>query len=94
VEVGPQEVVDGESDVEVRNIEEITSDVVNPVVHPDLATGGAETRLAGKWYAMLIPAARADVEGITTVRVAAEYHAFDGLAEVGALVGRDLDFEA
>jgi hypothetical protein len=81
-------------EVGMRNIEEITSDVVNTVVHPDLVTGGAETRLPGKWYAMLILAARADVKGITTARVAAEYHAFDGLAELGALVGRDLDFGA
>jgi len=55
---------------------------------------GAETRLAGKWYAMLILAARADVEGITAVGVAAEDHALDGLADVGALVCGDLVFDA
>ncbi len=43
---------------------------------------------------MLILAARADVEGVTAVRVAAEDHALDGLADVGALVWRDLVFEA
>jgi len=42
---------------------------------------------------MLILAARADVEGITAVRVAAKDHTLDGLADVCLLISRDF-FEA
>ena len=100
--MGPQEVVDSESDVEVRDIVEITGDpstalrtgVANPVIDTDFAARGAETRLAGKWYAILILAARAGVEGITAVWVAAKDHTLDGLADVGVLVCGDLVFDA
>jgi hypothetical protein len=48
VEEGPQEVVGGEGDVEVRDIQQVASDVVDPVVHPDFATGRTESSFAGE----------------------------------------------
>jgi hypothetical protein len=42
----PEQIVHGESDVEVRDIVEITGDVASQVIDTDFAAGGAETRLA------------------------------------------------
>jgi len=72
---GPQQIVHGESDVEVRDIVEITGDVASQVIDTDFAAGGQKRVLH-------------------TVRVAAEDHALDGLADVGVLVRGDLVFEA
>jgi hypothetical protein len=93
-EDGPQEVVDSERDVEVWHVEEVTSDIVDPVVDADLAAGGTEAGLAGEGDTAVESTAGADVAGIAAVGVAAEDHAFDALAHVGALVWRDLAFEA
>jgi hypothetical protein len=90
----PEEIVDGESDVEVWHVEEVTSDIVDPVVDADLAAGGTEAGLAGEGDTAVESTAGADVAGIAAVGVAAEDHAFDALAHVGALVWRDLAFEA
>ena len=39
VEEGPEEVIDGESDVEVGDVMEVPGDVGNPVIDFDLAAG-------------------------------------------------------
>ena len=87
--MGPQEVIDGEGDVKVRNIVCVTGDVVDPVVDADLAAGGAQAGLAGEGDTAVEAGARADVAGITGAGVAAEDHAFDGFAYVTLLIGRD-----
>jgi hypothetical protein len=93
-EDGPEEIVDGESDVEMWHVEQVASDVVDPVVDADLAAGWAEAGLAGEGDAAVESTVGADVAGIAAVGIAAEDHALDGLADVGALVWRNLAFEA
>jgi hypothetical protein len=90
---GPEEVVDGEGDVEVRHVVEIAGDVGNPVIDFDLAAGGAEAGLAREGDTTVEATARADVTGVAGAGVAAEDHAFDGLADLGALVWWGLVFE-
>jgi len=94
VEAGPQQVVDGEGDVEMRDVVEVAGDVGNPVVDADLAAGGAEASLAGERDTTVKPTTGTDVAGVAAVGVAAEDHALNGLADVGLLIGRDLACEA
>ena len=89
VEAGPQQVVDGEGDVEMRDVVEVAGDVGNPVVDADLAAGGAEAGLAGERDTTVEPTTGTDVAGVAAVGIAAEDHAFDGLAYVCLLIGRD-----
>jgi hypothetical protein len=49
--------------MQMGRIEHVFGDIVDPVVHADLAAGGAEAGLAGEGDAMLILAARADIAG-------------------------------
>ena len=93
VEEGPEEIIDGEGDVEVGYVIEIAGDVSDPVVDFDLAARGAEASLAGERDAAVEATAGADVAGIAGAGIAAEDHTFDGLANVGALIGWDLAFE-
>jgi hypothetical protein len=94
VKEGPQEVVGGEGDVEVRDIQQVVSDAVDPVVHPDLATRGAEASFAGEWHTKLVLTARTDVESVAAVGVTAEQQTLDDLTDIGALVWRNLIFQA
>ena len=92
-EEGPEGIVDGESDVEVRRVEVVAGDIGNPVVDFALAAGGAEAGLAGNGHAAIKSAVRADVTSVACAGIAAEDHTFDGLADIGALVWWDLFFE-
>jgi hypothetical protein len=89
VEEGPEEVVDGEGDVEVGHVEEITGDVGNPVIDFDLAARRTEAGFAGEGDATVETAAGADVAGVAGTGVTTEDHTFDGFADVGTLVWRD-----
>jgi hypothetical protein len=94
VEEGPQEVVGSEGDVEVRDIQQVASDVVDPVVHPDFATGRTESSFAGERDTQLVLTAGADVESVAAVGVTAQLQALDDLIEVGPLVWGNLVFQA
>jgi len=93
MEEGPEEVIDGESDVEVGHVEEVTSNVGNPVVDADFATGRTEASFAGERDTAVESTAGADVAGVTGAGVAAKDHTLDGLADVCLLINRDF-FEA
>jgi hypothetical protein len=80
--------------VEVRDIEQVTSDVVDPIVDAYLAAGRAEASLAGERYTTLVLATGADIAGITGIRIAAGYKALNDLLDVGALIERDFGFKA
>jgi hypothetical protein len=58
--------------VEVGHVKEIAGDVVDPMVHPDLAAGRTEAGLAGEGDAAVEPTARADVAGIAAAGVTTE----------------------
>jgi Zn ribbon nucleic-acid-binding protein len=90
VEEEPEEIVDGEGDVKVGHVVEIAGDVGNPVIDFDLAAGRAEAGLARERDTAVKAAAGADIAGIAGAGIAAEDHAFDDLANVGALIGWDL----
>jgi len=60
----------------------------------DLATGWTEAGLAGEGDAPLVATAGANVASVAGAGIAAEHHAFDGLADVGLLIERDLGVEA
>ena len=94
VEARPQQVVSGEGDVEVRDFEEITGNVVNPIVDAHLAAGRAEAGLAGERDMALVLATGADIAGITGIGIAAGYETLDDLSDVGTLVRRDFVFQA
>jgi hypothetical protein len=76
------------------HIQQIAGDVVDPVIHPDLATGGAEAGFTGERNTKLVLTARTDVESVAAVGVATEHQALDDLASVSALVRRNFFFQA
>jgi hypothetical protein len=86
VEEGPQEVVGGEGDVEVRDIQQVVSDAVDPLIHPDFATGRTESSFAGERHTQLVLTAGADVESVAAVGVTAQLQALDDLIDVGPLI--------
>jgi hypothetical protein len=58
--------------VEMGHIQQVAGDVVDPVIHPDLAAGGAEAGFAGEGDEKLVLTARANIASVATVRVATE----------------------
>jgi hypothetical protein len=72
--------------VEVRDIQQVASDVVDPVVHPDFATGRTESSFAGERDTQLVLTAGADVESVAAVGVTAQQQALDDLIDVGPLI--------
>ena len=72
---------------------EVSSDVVDPMIDANLAAGGAEAGFAGKGHAVVVPTAGADVASVASAGIAAEHQALDGFTNVGALVCGDLVFE-
>ena len=80
--------------MEMGHIQQVAGDVVDPVVHPDFATGRAETGLAGEWNSQLVLAAGADVKSVASIGVTAQQQALNDLIDVGALVWRNLIFQA
>ena len=80
--------------MEVRDIEQVTSDVVDPIVDAYLAAGRAEASLAGERYTTLVLATRADIAGITGIGIAAGHETLDDLSDVGTLVWGDFGFQA
>lgn len=89
VEEGAQQIIDRQGDVDVRNIEQVPGDIIDPIVHADLTAGRAEAGLAGKGNFVLIPTTRADIEGVPSIRVAAEHHALNCFADVCLLIRGD-----
>jgi hypothetical protein len=71
------------------HIEHIFGDIVDPVIHADLATRGTEAGLAGEGDAMLILAAGAYPSGIAALRITAEQHALDDVPDVSLLIEGD-----
>ena len=51
------------------HIEHICGDIVDPVIHAELAAIGTETGFAGEGDAMLILATRTKITGIAALRV-------------------------
>ena len=93
MEEGPQEVVGSEGDVEVRDIQQVASDGVDPVVHPDFATGRTESSVAGERDTQLVLTAGADVESVAAVGVTAQLQALDDLIDVGPLIWGNFVFQ-
>ena len=74
--------------------QQVASDVVDPVVYPIFAAGGAEAGFAGEGDEKLVLTARANIASVATVRVATEYQALDDLIDVGPLVWGNLVSQA
>jgi hypothetical protein len=79
----------GQSDMQMRNFQDVLCDVVYPVIHADLAAGRAEAGLAGEGDAMLILAAGTDPASKTAIRVTAEQHALNTVPDVSLLIEGD-----
>ena len=79
--------------MEVRDIQQVASDVADPVVHPDFATGRTESSFAGERDTQLVLTAGADVESVASIGVAAEQQALDDLIDVGPLIWGHLVFQ-
>jgi hypothetical protein len=86
VEERSQEVIGGESDVQMGHIEYVLGDIVDPVVHADLAAGRAEASFTGEGDTMLILAAMTDPTCIATIGVTAEQHTLNNVPDVSLLI--------
>jgi hypothetical protein len=86
VEEGAQHIIDRQHIVLVRHVEQISGDIVDPVVYVDLTAGRAEEGLTREVYLVLILASRADVEGVARIGVTAEHHALDSFTDICLLI--------
>ncbi|MGD0751691.1 MAG: hypothetical protein ABSA23_09805 [Anaerolineales bacterium] len=75
--------------MQVGHIEHVFGDIVDPVVHADLAAGRAEAGFAGEGDAMLILAAGTYPAYVTAIRVTAEQHALNDVSDVSLLIEGD-----
>ena len=78
----------------MRDIEQVTSDVVDPIVDAYLAAGRAEASLAGERYTTLVLATRADIAGITGIGIAAGHETLDDLSNISTLIWGNFVFQA
>jgi len=72
------------------HIEHICGDIVDPVIHAELAARGTETGFAGEGDAMLILATGTKITGIATLRVTAEHHTLNNVPDVSLLIEGDI----
>jgi hypothetical protein len=73
----------------VGHIEHVSGDIVNPVVHAELAARGTETSFTREGDAMLILATGTKISGIAALRVTAEHHALNDVSDVSLLIEGD-----
>lgn len=73
----------------MRNFQHVFGDIVDPVIHADLAARRAEAGFAGEGDAMLILAAGTDPSCVAALRVTAEHHALNDVPDVSLLVEGD-----
>jgi hypothetical protein len=86
VKEGSQEVVGGEGDMEVRDIQQVVSDTVDPLIPPGLWHRKDRIELCGEWDTQRVQTAGADVESAAAVWVTAQQQALDDLIDVGPLI--------
>jgi hypothetical protein len=72
--------------MQVRNLQSVFGDVVDPVIHANFSAGRAEAGLAGEGNAQLIVAAGTDPAGITALQITAEHHSLDDVSDVSLLI--------
>jgi len=80
--------------MEMRHIQQVLSDGVDPTIHPHLATAGTESGFATERNAVLKLATGTEITRVPGAGVAAEEQALNGFADVSALVGRDFACQA
>src|SRR5713226_9123967 len=80
--------------MQVRQLEQIAGEGVDPLIHPHLAATRAEAGLARKGDAKLILTIGTDVPGVTGFRATAKHHALDRLTHVRSLVSGNFVIEA
>ena len=71
------------------HIEHICGDIVDPVIHAELAARWTETGFAGEGDAMLILATGTKITGIAALRVTAEHHTLNNVPDVSLLIEGD-----
>jgi len=79
--------------MQMRHIQHIFGDIVDPVIDFDFSAGRAEACLAGERDAMLKVAAWAEVASIPTVRIPTKHESLNGFLDVGMLIGGDFAFQ-
>jgi hypothetical protein len=72
--------------MQVRNFQHVFGDIVDPIIHADLAARGTEACLAGEGDAQLIVAAGTKITGIAAFRVTAKHHALNNVPDVSLLI--------
>ena len=82
MEEGPQQIIDGQGDVEMEHLKQVAGNIIHPIVNPDFAAGGTEARFAGKRNAQVVLTPWTDIAGVTGVGVTTEQHALDDSADV------------
>jgi len=75
--------------VQTGHIEHICGDIVDPVIHAELAARWTETGFAGEGDAMLILAIGTKITCIAALRVTAEHHALNNVSDVSLLIEGD-----
>jgi hypothetical protein len=93
MEEGPQRIIGGQGQMQVRHFEQIGGDGIDPLIYTDLASAWAETAFTAKWNTEVEAAIWAFVPGVTGFGIAAHHHPLHGLSHVSALIGRDFVFE-
>ena len=71
------------------HIEHICGDIVDPVIHAELAARWTETGFAGEGDAMLILATGTKITGIATLLLTAEHHTLNNVPDVSLLIEGD-----
>ncbi len=89
-----QDIIGGQSEMEMRYIEQVLRDGVDPTIHAHLSAAGTESGFTTKRNTVLKLTAGAHVARIAGAGVAAEQQALNGFADVGTLVSRDFVCQA
>ena len=79
--------------MKMRDIEQVTGDIVDSVVDADLAARRAEASFARERNAALVLAVGADVECVAGMGIAAGRETLNDFADVSALIWRNLVFQ-
>ena len=80
--------------MQVRHVEQVLRDGVDPAIHPHLATAGTESGFTTKRNTVLKLTTGAEIPRIPGAGVAAEQQALNGFADISALVSRDFVCQA
>jgi hypothetical protein len=78
--------------MQMRHVEDVFRDCIDPIVHMDFATRRAKTGLAREGDAMLKVASRAEISSVSAFRISAKHKTLDDVSNVCLLIGGNFFF--